>query len=88
MRTFRKGSAVFKCRVCGRGTRETGVQSTGIGTCPQCFDLAGIENEISDGACTREDRLSEIADYVAEIKAKGGNVADWVSTFNLTEAAR
>lgn len=80
---FHKGSAAFKCNVCRRGTRDTGVQSAGNKICPQCFELAGIENEISDGYCTREERLDEIKSYVAEVAAKGGDVSDWNATFQL-----
>lgn len=77
MRTFRKGSSVFQCQVCGRATRETGVQSLGNKTCPQCYELAGIENEISDGHCTFMEREGAIAGYLAEIAEKGGDVSEW-----------
>ena len=80
---FHKGSSTFKCNVCGRTTRDTGVQSAGNKICPQCYELAGIENEISDGHATREERIESIAQYVAEIKAKGGDVSEWISSFNL-----
>jgi hypothetical protein len=80
---FRKGSAVYKCNVCGRGTRDTGVQSLGNKLCPQCYELAGIENSISDGYETMETMGDTIRRYVADIVAKGGNVSDWNDTFGL-----
>lgn len=74
---FHRGSSVFPCSVCGRKTRDTGVQSAGNKICPQCFDLAGIENEISDGYCTQAERQAEIDAYLADIAAKGGDVSEW-----------
>jgi hypothetical protein len=74
---FYRGSATFKCNVCGRGTRDTGAQSVGNKICPQCYELAGIENSISDGYATREEQRAEIDRFIAEILAKGGDVADW-----------
>lgn len=68
--------STYICDTCGRRTRNTGVQGIGSHLCPQCFELAGIENEISDS----DDRLRSIAerrDEVLrlrdEIRAKGGN---------------
>lgn len=81
---FHRGSAVFKCNVCGRKTRDTGAQSAGNKICPQCFELAGIENEISDGYGTYEERKNTIARYVAEIRAKGGDTTTWTDVFKPT----
>lgn len=83
IKKFYRGSTTFKCNVCRRGTRDTGVQSAGNKICPQCFELAGIENEISDGYCTLADMLSRIRGYVAEVAAKGGDVSEWKETFGL-----
>lgn len=80
---FRRGSSTFRCNVCERLTRETGVQGLGMKICPQCFELAGIENEISDGHSTLEERKADIEAYVADIYLKGGNVAEWKQTFEL-----
>lgn len=74
---FYRGSSVFACDVCGRKTRDTGAQSLGQKICPQCYELAGIENEISDGHCTHADRIAEIEALVAEVGAKGGNECEW-----------
>src|SRR5262245_61070787 len=76
--TFRKiAGSTYACAVCGRKTRNTGVQSLGSKTCPQCYELAGIENEISDGFATLEERRAQIDGYLAEIVEKGGDVSDW-----------
>ena len=83
IKTFRRGSSTFPCNVCCRLTRDTGVQSAGNKICPQCFELAGIENEISDGYTTLEEKKTAIESYVAEIAAKGGDVSKWKTTFGL-----
>lgn len=83
IKTFRRGSSTFKCNVCDRLTRDTGVQSFGNKICPQCYELAGIENGISDGHETREEMDKTIRAYVADIAAKGGNVTTWNETFGL-----
>src|SRR5262245_22634638 len=74
--SFGRGGS-FKCDVCGRGTRHTGTQSMGSKLCPQCYDLAGIENEISDGFCTAAERQGLVAELTAEIVAKGGQLTEW-----------
>jgi len=83
IKKFYRGSSVFKCKVCGRGTRDTGVQSAGNKICPQCFELAGLENSISDGHESRADVLGYIARLVADIEEKGGDTSDWKETFQL-----
>lgn len=69
----RRDGSTFTCDCCGRTTRHTGVQSAGSKLCPQCFELAGIDNEISDGYTTVEEQRAEIDRLKAEIRAKGGN---------------
>lgn len=82
IKKFYRGSAVFKCNVCGRSTRDTGVQSIGNKICPQCFELAGIENDISDGNTTLGAYRERIKQYLDEIVAKGGNISTWNDVFN------
>jgi phage FluMu protein Com len=71
----RLAGSTYPCDCCGRLTRNTGVQGLGSKTCPQCFELAGIENEISDGYQTLEEATPQIKEYLDEIRAKGGNPA-------------
>jgi len=65
--------STYSCICCGRKTRYTGRQSMGSKTCPQCFELAGLENMISDGNATVEELRREIDPLLAEIRSKGGN---------------
>ena len=69
--------SVYPCDCCGRKTRNTGAQSLGSKTCPQCFELAGIENEISDGYTTVDAERGRIDALLAEIAEKGGSPAHW-----------
>jgi hypothetical protein len=82
MRTFSKlAGSTYPCDVCGRRTRYTGVQSVGNKLCPQCYDLAGIENEVSDGHTTVEESRATVDALIRDIESKGGNAADWHATF-------
>jgi len=81
MKTFRPGRSTYNCDICKRLTRETGAQSIGSHLCPQCWDLAGLENEISDGMETVETYKDNIVGIVKELEAKGGDVSDWIKTF-------
>lgn len=66
------GRGVFTCMTCARRTRNTGAQSLGSELCPQCWDLSGIENEISDGNATLAERKDEIESLFVACEAKGG----------------
>ena len=72
---FERGSSVFKCITCLRSTRLVG-QPISSQLCPQCDELAMMENSLQD----RVQTVAEIAacrdDLVKEITAKGGNVAN------------
>lgn len=71
--TFTKmGGSTFNCATCTRRTRHTGAQSLGCDLCPQCFELAGIENELSDGNATIDERRTMIEALITDIEAKGG----------------
>lgn len=85
---LRRGSSTFKCDVCTRLTRETGTQSMGSRLCPQCYDLAGLENEVSDGYKTEAEARSEAKPLIAEIETKGGDASEWQQTFGLKGGGR
>lgn len=69
---FKKGSGAYKCGCCGRMTRATGRNDNeNIGLCAECYDLGGIENEISDYGSTPA-LEAEAAELKAAIVAKGG----------------
>lgn len=80
---FNRGSSTYLCDVCGRRTRYTGNQSVGSKLCADCWDLAGLENEVSDGYRTLDETKAMVAPMVAALKAKGGDIAEWEKTFHL-----
>lgn len=69
----RVAGSVYVCCNCGRKTRNTGKQSVGSETCGECWDLCGLENEVSDGHKTKEEAWPEARALMAECRKKGGN---------------
>lgn len=74
-RTFSRmhGRSTFPCQACGRLTRD--VDQGGTDLCPECYELAGIDNELNDDG--REPTAQELAQcerYLAQIGKKGGDV--------------
>lgn len=71
---FERGSATYKCNACGRLTRNTGDEGSAR-LCFECFELAGIDNEISDHGPLGPDSFSK-PEYVVELlgKLKGHGV--------------
>ena len=41
------------------------------------FDLAGIENELSDGHATPDERRALVESLTTEVMEKGGSLAEW-----------
>lgn len=72
---FAKGSGCFTCYVCKRLTRDTG-DNGGLGLCPEDFEIAGMENYITDNEPndTTSFYAVEILRLQAVIRAKGGKV--------------
>lgn len=78
---FKPGRSTHPCDVCGRITRETNAVSVGSKLCPQCWDLAGIENELQDGYRTPQDAQAQAEGLIAEVEAKGGDATSWRDCF-------
>jgi hypothetical protein len=78
---FEKGTGLYKCNACTRETRSTGQgDNENVGLCAQCWEIAGIENQLLDGdyegpAGKRKLQL-EIQEYQAIVLAKGGKIAE------------
>lgn len=79
IKSFYRGSSTLKCRVCERATRDTGNGDI----CEQCFELAGMENEISDGHATEKEHRDRARFLVGQLEAKGVDTAEWKETFGL-----
>lgn len=79
IKRFYRGSSTLPCRVCSRRTRDTGNGDI----CEQCWELAGMENEISDGYYTLTEGKDRARRLVSELKAKGVDTSEWENTFGL-----
>lgn len=77
---FERRSGCYACRVCTRMTRSTGRgDNENVGLCVECFEVAGIENEVMDGHYRNDEELAgmhaEIAALNAACVLKGGKLA-------------
>lgn len=71
-KAFTVGTGCFTCRICGRKTRESYDRDAARHhSCPQCWELAGLQNEECDGYATDEDR-ARIVSLRDEIRTLGG----------------
>ena len=78
---FQRGqSPTFICMTCGRRTRDTGQGVDHL--CEQCFDLAGLDNEVNDSGLKINKSQAAYRDkLLATIARKGGDV-EKVKSFN------
>jgi hypothetical protein len=81
-RRFERGSGCFTCESCGRKTRKTGVTSgSDWPVCPDCYELAGYQNGVSDnGPLDAAEYLTLARNHARAIYAKGGSF-DWKDAF-------
>ena len=72
---FQSGTGCFKCEVCGRMTRLTG--NNNEHTCPECYELGGLENWMSDdkAGAIEANVPANIAELKAIIISKGGKIS-------------
>lgn len=72
---FKKGTGAYSCEVCTRLTRDTGVGSIGCRMCPNCWEIAGFYNEMTDyGVDAIAEAHDVIRSHLANIVAKGGKL--------------
>lgn len=66
---------VFACECCGRNTRGQ-TECSDIAMCPECYDLAGWDNEINDmGGHPSPEQMLHFEDLLSEIVSGGGDAA-------------
>ena len=81
--TFRRGTPTYTCRICKHVTRETGDGEASVQLCAPCFNLAGLENTVSDcgiegiDACEQETIKADIA----LVEKRTGGDHGWRQTF-------
>jgi len=76
---FQRGTGVYSCHVCGRKTRSTGDNGQSE-LCPQCYELAGYENSLSDNGiaqCREWGEGPAVLALVNELERKGGDIKQW-----------
>ena len=73
----------FKCKICTRTTNNHGNQDgAGVQLCRECYELAGIENEVNDyGDDSLAQNANEIADLFASALRKGADRAKLYQAF-------
>jgi hypothetical protein len=74
---FQRGSGVYSCQSCKRQTRASGGDNEDVRLCFECYEISGLENQISD-ACQNDPNIEnwekEIKQLEAAIIAKGGTL--------------
>jgi hypothetical protein len=84
---FQRGSAVFQCRNCQRSTRDTGDNGS-VELCPECYELAGLENQYNDNGYHLDDADRQAAvTYLGQLAAHIGERAYTLHP-ELSEEAR
>lgn len=69
---FTRGSSTYNCGICGRLTRQSHQGDNHL--CMQCYDIAGIDNQINDdGRAPTMAERQELDQLLAQIVAKGGD---------------
>lgn len=86
-RFTRRGT--FICQCCNRRTREVNGDHAQTGNCALCFDLAGIENTISDnGIDAVSDYYEEARDLLTRLEKIGGNLSNWADLVSVLDEWR
>lgn len=70
---FGRGTGVYACAACTRKTRQTGGDNDSLKLCVECYEMAGLENEMSDNGETPE-TLAKFVALKARCIAKGGKL--------------
>ena len=71
--SFQHGQGAFACRNCQRKTRDTGDNGQ-VQMCPECYELAGLENALSDSG----EEVFKEAGYVAVASEQLASLANHI----------
>lgn len=75
---------MYSCRVCDHRTRATGRgDNEHVRLCVNCFDLAGLENQVSDGEPLTEAQQREVSATAKLVNDRAGKVVWNTSTFGI-----
>ena len=68
------GKGVFTCPICNRGTR-TSTQGGDSPLCPECWELAGFGNQLSDDGQLHESDWTEVLRLFKKAVKQGSDAA-------------
>lgn len=71
---FGRGSGVYVCESCTRKTRQTGGDNDSLRLCEECYEIAGLENAISDHGDPQGLHALDIARLKVRCIEKGGKL--------------
>ena len=69
---FARGSGCYRCQNCKRQTRDTGGDNGNLQLCPECYEIAGIQNDIWDKRDPDGSLQLEMERLKAIVRTKGG----------------
>lgn len=74
---IKRRTGIYHCASCKRLTRNTGAQaSSNSELCPECDEIAGLENGLADGYFDSPEEEKKMEDRVSELtekaRSKGG----------------
>ncbi len=79
-------ASVYACRCCKRQTRGAG-DAFGVELCGECFELAGIENAISDnGEEVVGTYYDEARASLAKLAKLGADLSNWQDLISILDA--
>jgi len=65
---FRRGSGVYTCNCCKKQTRDVNGDAVHCNLCAECYEVAGCENEVSDGHDGAQERLEEASELAWRVR--------------------
>ncbi len=66
------GASTYLCRICKHNTRNVGGDEMGVRLCLPCYELAGIENALSDnGLDDTMQYADEVVRYINQLEKRG-----------------
>lgn len=87
---FRGGKSTFICECCKRRTRETNGDHAQTGLCAWCFDLAGIENTLSDNGAEQafgeNGYYSEAHELLKKLRDADADMSNWQALTDALDA--
>lgn len=74
IKKFRRGESTYTCHSCKKLTRNTGGDEIGCRLCLDCFNLAGIDNHLTDNGA--ESMLEAYGDEARAILRRRPELAE------------